>query len=290
MHSTLLVIPRKLPLASNPARQPRYFRHAMALDEHRAKFKACRFQKSAQEMVDAGLVDANKEDRIETDVLEVWFMGAHCDVGGGSEKNDKRHMLSRTPLRWMIRQTFECETNILFDTSALAEKGLDVQTLWPVYKKLSRPVVRPPPTLMDKYESETLGPIARRSSALESLRHDTESEKSIEKPTNGVVDWSRLEGWTPEQVEDYFDSRARINDILEKTKLWWILEIWPVKVRLQRKDNDEWIKKVRMNLGRYRGIPDEEPNLHWTVRQRMDDMGYQIKARIGRNAVWRTVV
>lgn len=82
----------------------------------------------------------------ETDVLEVWFMGCHADVGGGAVANKERHKLSQIPLRWMIRQCFECDTGIIFNTAALAEIGLDVHTLWPTYKRQIRPVVGPSPT------------------------------------------------------------------------------------------------------------------------------------------------
>jgi uncharacterized protein (DUF2235 family) len=37
-------IPRKLPCSKNPTNSIQYFRHAMALDEHRAKFKVCQWQ------------------------------------------------------------------------------------------------------------------------------------------------------------------------------------------------------------------------------------------------------
>lgn len=37
-------IPRKLPFSKSPTGMIHYFRHAMALDEHRAKFKICQWQ------------------------------------------------------------------------------------------------------------------------------------------------------------------------------------------------------------------------------------------------------
>lgn len=129
-------IPRKLPFSKSPTNAIRYFRHAMALDEHRAKFKICRYTKmdeqNHQHTIDCtpkaqikggirrmlgscfGPSEAAikreeeelrkrkaKEDQArleakfdkhndryykpcETDVLEVWFMGAHADVGGGA--------------------------------------------------------------------------------------------------------------------------------------------------------------------------------------------------------------
>jgi uncharacterized protein (DUF2235 family) len=37
-------IPRKLPFSTSPTNSIHYFRHAMALDEHRSKFKLCHWQ------------------------------------------------------------------------------------------------------------------------------------------------------------------------------------------------------------------------------------------------------
>lgn len=103
----------------------------------------------------------------ETDALEVWFTGAHADVGGGAVKNEVRHKLAQIPLRWMIRQCFECNTGIIFNTHRLAEEGLDVHTLWPKYVSLGRPTEAPPKHLKDKYEAGDIGPISRRATALE---------------------------------------------------------------------------------------------------------------------------
>ena len=145
-------IPRKLPFSKTPTNTIHFFRHAMALDEHRAKFKICQFSqqdpaaasraptidvKQEKEVNDprGGLagrlgegvkgwfgvtkkqaqrkaqwdqlsnassssqIRKMKQDRfmrrfeeeehgvhkhIETDVCEVWFAGAHADVGGGA--------------------------------------------------------------------------------------------------------------------------------------------------------------------------------------------------------------
>lgn len=137
-------IPRKLPFSKSPTSTVSYFRHAMALDEHRAKFKICQWQhkdpdaaikelenfpkNKTEKALQIGRIrrifscfgskkrpsgeeqdhleskfneyDHDEHDHIPTDVKEVWFAGAHADVGGGSELNHKRHMLSRIPLRW----------------------------------------------------------------------------------------------------------------------------------------------------------------------------------------------
>lgn len=94
-----------------------------------------------------------------TDVKEVWFMGCHSDIGGGTVKNDERHKLSQIPLRWMIRQSFECDTGIMYNTAKLVEIGLDVQTLWPLYSPVRIPAFGPPPTYADRCKGGDRNPI-----------------------------------------------------------------------------------------------------------------------------------
>jgi hypothetical protein len=53
----------------------------------------------------------------------------------------------------------------------------------------------------------------------------------------------------PEQNKDYSDAIAPLNDQLVQAKFWRSLEVWTIKVRIQRKDDDAWVKKVWMKLG-----------------------------------------
>ncbi|KAB5588367.1 hypothetical protein CTheo_8193 [Ceratobasidium theobromae] len=80
-------------------------------------------------------------ERTETDVEEVWFTGAHTDVGGGSVKNGERYSLARISLRWMVRQCFKCNTGIMFHSNLLEDIGLSPETLWPEV------LPRPPPLM-----------------------------------------------------------------------------------------------------------------------------------------------
>ncbi|KAK0099256.1 hypothetical protein ONS96_008490 [Cadophora gregata f. sp. sojae] len=347
--SSVGFFPRKLPFGKSPTNSIMWFRHAMALDEHRAKFKICQYQHSdpaagqnggiggleegKREMVrrkgreqagwvrrvfggcfggkptvgvrhgeeDAKSMSSDKEQekrekdfekadqsahqRVSTDVLEVWFAGCHADVGGGAVANGERHMLSRIPLRWMIRQCFECNTGILFSTAALAETGIDVPTVWPVYKQTRKPVVGPSPCTVEMYEAGDLPPLRRRSTA---LGVDDEQEDKKETPQRKpsprpLSDFDLL----PEHVEDHFDAMAPINDQLEQAKGWWALEFWPVKVRVQKKDSEEWEKVVRMNMGRFRAVREVEPLMHWSVEKRITEGDYKIRNVVDKNASWR---
>jgi uncharacterized protein (DUF2235 family) len=326
-------IPRQLPLSSTPTNKCRYFRHAMALDERRAKFKICRHQTKAWDEVkkDASLIDAaNKSARskfsqflpnykaqddappgqtpqtkhkqtshpnltdeeyerltshdapFDTDVLEVWFAGAHADIGGGAVPNDERHKLAQIPLRWMIRQAFECNTGIIFKTAVLAEYGLDVHMLWPKYERLIPPVHGPPPSFLEKYEDGLPPRSIRRGNLVPIHRHEKgEHFYHLNCHTD--------EDWTPEQVEDFYDAMAPLNDQLVQAPNWWILELWPVQYKVPKAPGEVSIR-TGMNLGRYRGVEDVEPNLHWTVQHRVQHTDYRIQARTAPHTTWRTVV
>lgn len=60
-------------------------RHAVSIDEHRAFFRTNLF----------GHVNGQ-------DLLEVWFPGDHCDIGGGYPETESG--LSKYPLEWMISE------------------------------------------------------------------------------------------------------------------------------------------------------------------------------------------
>ena len=326
-------IPRQLPLSSTPTNKSRYFRHAMALDERRAKFKICRHRtktwdeikkvacttdatvKSTQSKLlhylpnykaqdDAppayspqmkyeqtnhpNLTDeeyerlTGHEAPFNTDVLEVWFAGAHADIGGGAVPNDERHKLAHIPLRWMIRQVFECNTGIIFKTAVLAEFGLDVHTLWPKYERLSAPAHGPPPSFLEKYEKCLPPRSVRRSKLVPIDKHENgEHFYHLKSHTD--------EDWTPEQVEDFYDAMTDLHDQLVKVPNWWILEFWPVQYEVPRAPGEVSIR-TGMNLGRYRGVEDLEPNLHWTVLHRVQHTNYKIKARTAPHTTWRIVV
>ncbi|KAK3676610.1 hypothetical protein LTR78_003384 [Recurvomyces mirabilis] len=327
-------IPRRLPLSSTPYNKAAYFRHAMALDERRAKFKVCRFQtkdnttgaqgkwETVAELHENAAqgqgvrrfssnlgtaqssVDGEKEgsDEIaaprppqqrpavkETDVLEVWFTGAHADVGGGAVKNEVRHKLAQVPLRWMIRQCFETNTGIIFRTHRLAEEGIDVHTLWPTYTPQPRPSGGPPEDIVQKYKQGSIAPITRRATLIKPV--DEEDPEGL----HHVAIWKDEQQkelddqWTPEYVEDWYDALSPVHDQLKDAKGWWILEYWPIKVRVQPKDSEEWIKKVSFNLGRYRPVQDLAPNLHWTVEQRMRVLGYKTRVRVDHKGKWNII-
>jgi uncharacterized protein (DUF2235 family) len=81
--------PLKLPyIANNPDIQ--IGRHAIAIDERRAFFRSHLWRTPADASQPSG----------PRDVMQVWFPGVHCDVGGGYPEAESG--LSKLALEWML--------------------------------------------------------------------------------------------------------------------------------------------------------------------------------------------
>ncbi|KAJ6622512.1 hypothetical protein B0H10DRAFT_2013024 [Mycena sp. CBHHK59/15] len=280
------LIPKRLPFTTSNT-IVRAFRHAVSLDERRAKFKAnlwnwpsdqekklgthpkvpkpvrpkygytlpftslpTHFKTSSEGEADDEPEQAKFEKtyakpRGKTDVLEVWFAGCHCDVGGGSVQNDTRHSLARIPLRWMVRECFKADTGIMFDTERLHELGLDPATLYPFVLE------RPPPLPVGDHKIERAPRTSLLSKAFSRRRRapapESEPASPVEKPTHGM-----------EEEEELRDALSPIYDQLACHRFWWILELIPMNFRYQRRD-DTWVTDFRANLGRARKIPHQRP-------------------------------
>ncbi|KAH6911504.1 hypothetical protein BKA70DRAFT_1267909 [Coprinopsis sp. MPI-PUGE-AT-0042] len=145
------------------------------------------------------------------DVLEVWFIGTHSDVGGGNTLNQDRNSLSHVPLRWMVREVLKSSCGIRFSQEALLALALDSMA----------------------------------------------------------------------QL-DTVDALERIHDDLTgtfKERLWWILEILPMTHTWQD-SKGVWHKSFGWNWGRGRDVHTPNPKFHRTVQLRMaSNLGYTPRAK-----------
>lgn len=264
--SSVGLIPKTLPFATSNT-IVRTFRHAVSLDERRAKFKANLWNRPNSHEAKLSISDQkpkkphpdhchskarhlereySKDSTIETDVEEVWFSGCHCDVGGGSVSNDIKHNLARIPLRWMIRECFKTNTGIMFDSEKLRDIGLDPATLWP--KALPRPPHLPVPK------------DARIANIPPSI-----------SPTKAAIEIESKPQLTEEEHE-LNDALTPVYDQLSLRWFWWVLEFWPIKQRYQKGDNS-WVTYLGFNMGRPRFIPKQKARgvkVHRSVKMRME--------------------
>jgi hypothetical protein len=287
------LVPHTLPFtASNTA--VRYFRHAISLDEHRAKFKANHWHllkpedekgtklgemprsnhrhphfhhRHHDQLKDKANFEEEYDDgHHETDVLEVWFSGCHCDIGGGSVPNGKRNSLARISLRWMIRQCFIANTGIQFYRETFKDIGLDPHTLYPH-------VLKRPPAL-----SPTPSTVAEVRAAVHAVEAtDATLTDNIEVQASP----SAASTFETEEDEELADAVMPIYDELKLSKGWWILEYLPIRHHMQNRHDMSWVHYWMMNRGRARQVPTpvrerkEKIRVHRSVKIRMDAEGLE---------------
>jgi uncharacterized protein (DUF2235 family) len=141
------LVPVRLPhLRHNP--DVRHVRHALALDERRAWFAPTTWgglDDDREPLRAMSRLDPAVRRRIlDQDVLEVWFRGAHSDIGGGGEQgmsddalraeiaadapdrtDDEHAATARIALRWMTSEAAAVEGGLALNPSgvALLEEG-----------------------------------------------------------------------------------------------------------------------------------------------------------------------
>ncbi|EDR07337.1 uncharacterized protein LACBIDRAFT_298393 [Laccaria bicolor S238N-H82] len=209
----------------------RVFRHAVALDERRAKFRTNLWSPNNKILTgtdDSDLSDYQKvvknfvEEQSKglptTHVDEVWFSGCHCDIGGGAVLNGTKPNLAHISLRWMIRQCFMQNTGIMFLNDKLETFHLSPDSLYPKVKD------RPSPVAMkgNKIQPPTrLGPIDTVKgwvTYLNPFRPASVVPRTVPRPKN-------------EEEADGIDALAPIYDMLDiKPQMWLIFENMPLKV------------------------------------------------------------
>jgi uncharacterized protein (DUF2235 family) len=98
----------------------KYIRHAVSIHERRLKFKPALY-----------MMDKNGPS---SDFKEVWFAGNHCDVGGGYNlQKGQKHLLSDTPLNWMIQEVLhlECSDSKLEFQTTNVEDAMRAESVFP---------------------------------------------------------------------------------------------------------------------------------------------------------------
>ncbi|KDQ20917.1 hypothetical protein BOTBODRAFT_26928 [Botryobasidium botryosum FD-172 SS1] len=227
----------------------RTFRHAMSLDEHRARFQLNKWHNDDPSKANSSMdperaspapggAPAAKapiggfqnvhtsgyrrlEDQPQTDVMEVWFSGCHTDVGGSAVVDSVTHALSNNPLRWMINECNRTNSGVLFDEAAVQQSGL-------------------------------------------------------------FPDSSTTAASNAEQ-----DALSDIHDMLKTKPLWWPLEFVPFEREWQDSEG-KWKRNFWPNVFRPRYIrPPPSPLLmHISVKQRMDAGNYKPRPKYTGEPIW----
>ncbi|KAF8326159.1 hypothetical protein F5887DRAFT_1139000 [Amanita rubescens] len=261
------------------------FRHALALDERRTRFRPNVWGEQTvdrEQEIDVDLpieweVDRSKLDgwqytapeRNHADVKEVWFTGSHSDVGGGSHPTSRSRSLSYVSLRWMIKECILAKTGIQFDMDYLRDDlDFDFDNL---EKEMANKNITP----------EDLGEAYKEIGkyAADSRAHAQETELSTSANANSTVTSETALGRIGRHIRDIFDDV--FDQLIMKWWFWWILEIIPMLTTYQDLEGN-WIRLRMRNLGRGRYIPsyNNKVYVHRTVKERIENPGrdYQPKA------------
>ncbi|KAG6864427.1 hypothetical protein C0991_009579 [Blastosporella zonata] len=281
--SSVGIIPRSHPYTSvNYA--VKHFRHALALDERRARFRPNVWNEPTLEReqeldvdepdVEFPGAEVSRDDWVYTppdrdicDVREVWFSGCHADVGGGSHDNKVRESLSYIPLRWMIKECLLAGTNILFDMAYLRSIGINLIKLAEELKEKGLDVEAlgfTPEVLNKKASGSSMG--AGVLATHRSTQQGTSGgQRGVHLPHAPHLSHA-LTG-----LKTRADILANIFDQLVLAKFWWCLEVLPMLATYQKEDGN-WIRKRMRNLGQGRYIPfyEDEINVHVSVKLRME--------------------
>lgn len=306
------LIPKHLPFSgSNNAIL--VFRHALALDERRVKFfpsfctggksKAEKRETKISEHSDVASMDShNRMERrqrsgksyeyelhvnamtgTETDVEEVFFAGAHCDVGGGSVANGQRHSLARIPLRWMIRECFKVNSGIIFDAHMLKhEVGLDIDSIFKAPDALSPTTLHlagPDRTELKGFSFRSV-PIAVITATGAPFRWIWGKLSGLRLRSSPRVVFTLeqerfvFEGEAKEELDD---ALSPIYDQLTKHTYWKIMEWMPWIIKKQGAEvdgsDDFWAYKLVWNRGKgrkvYSRVMRRGIKVHRSVKTRM---------------------
>ena len=157
-------------------------------------------------------------------VLEVWFAGCHCDVGGGAVEDRATYKLADIPLRWMVEQVMLSRCGIRFDGAALKNIGVEVSTIPPVI-----PII-----LTAGEESEANVGAALPTPQGSQSSPDGSEECFVQNERPRIV---KERTCYREQ-----DIRTDIHDRLKCKRWWWFLEFLPMMFTWQEADG-EWKSK-----------------------------------------------
>ncbi len=155
----------------------RFARHALALDEKRADFKPTIWQ-----------------PRDEVDLKQVWFAGAHADVGGTYKPDAKRNnsFASDIPLAWLLREAKAAGLSVESHLKTSNDPLSRIHRSRKSYYRLKREALR------------NMVPLDRKKQPIPTRVHDSVKTR-----------WDNDPDYRPENLRDFLATR-RWSEVLEK--------------------------------------------------------------------------
>ncbi|KAG8965881.1 hypothetical protein FRC03_012812 [Tulasnella sp. 419] len=287
-----ILIPRHLPFASSNS-IVKTFRHALALDERRARFKPSVWQRPT---TDARAARKNPE------------RGSSILIPESQVPNSIELMLDET-IAFKSRRSDTVDTAtingspielLVADELDVLGPQTDVQEVWfagchadvgggnaingtthslagPSLRWMIQEVVKHNTGI--KFNDQGLLRLGINPDRLREFAPESDSSSTLKTGDNVLSLQRSRESTTSEIQRDIADAESQINDELDRQPMWNLLEIVPIRVSHQD-DNGTWHRKWKLNLGRPRTIHAPNPLFHRTVKLRMDaGIGYKPLAR-----------
>ncbi|RXW24075.1 hypothetical protein EST38_g1771 [Candolleomyces aberdarensis] len=274
-----VIMGRSLPF-TNSNTSVKTFRHALSLDEHRARFRPNRYHYLTVANAQAMQAPAPKHLPLEftaspSPESESPSASSSSDE---SSKEKSQSVLDKIKAKARRRRTLQSIKE------KLADKG----------KASTAPVVGTDDVLevwfSGCHEDVGGGSVANEAPhCLSNITLRWMVRQAIITNSGILFDEVALErlniDFGPERTNkgeslDAVDAVQPIHDQLKRMPLWWILEIMPMTYVWQDKDG-AWHRTFRWHLGKGRKIEDNHPHLHETVKIRMADpsLGYKPRAQ-----------
>ncbi|KAG8958743.1 hypothetical protein FRC00_002339 [Tulasnella sp. 408] len=284
--------PRHLPFSSANT-TIKTFRHALSLDERRARFQPNLWHREAEDEAAARrdpehaslgrhfhpvaeVVDevrsfktdvqeaecrgkANEKAHREADEKEGGATDApHAEQGspsGSSAPSSSRGSQDSAPRHSHEREGTLVERTRTRDSTDIHKPGTEV--------------LAPKRTFAKRFKALTTRRKDRRLDPLKGKNHPRDATDNV-----------TVAGESDEERRRH-DVLSPVHDELKRMPLWWLLEVLPM-IKAWQNERGEWQRELRINFGRARRITaTEEPVLHISVKQRMEaGIGYKPRAKM----------
>lgn len=263
----------------------RHVRHAVSIDERRAKYRPVLFESPCQSLSSEATSSVEPSSlyslllnlrlkrckrcvpvSCSADIVEKWFPGNHGDVGGGWPADPNGLHLSDVALRWMLVEVLELGTLLFkpgeiqkFDEShpvvqCILSRDHDILSFKPpqgIAKKSLWEGVLSTSNVSNGDIWIDFGPFPSYKKIKDGPEPST-NYNSSKYPSQDVM------------VEKGFDARG--DERLSTVLFWWILELLPFLTKVED-SSGKWKRSFKPNLGAKRNVPPKAA-LHWSVNFR----------------------
>ncbi|GAA6016791.1 hypothetical protein JCM11491_001808 [Sporobolomyces phaffii] len=275
------LVPRTLPFAQG-TNYIRHFRQALSLDERRARFAEQPYIFDTTEPPFSSVAGAYfAAPPAPCSVKEVWFAGAHSNVGGGEfvYDGDVSPSLSNLSFKWMVREAVEAGMQL--DHHALSTSPI----FSPFYTSAQRVVDR----IHSKNTTE------KDDAVVDFIQRCRSHSKDVDELACAVVFFAAQPN--PLSTADALalrgdhlsfsiqSSNTSGKGISVKFKAlykrvtaramafaWWLLEVSPTLKIVWDVDGETRRTKFSSNFGRGRLLPPN-PSFHYSVKTRLEATG-----------------